>query len=600
MIRPIQQVVQRLHRPSWTTWLSVAVGLLVSGLQAGELEVRVRAVSGDAPLRIDQTVLTNAVGERVTVSRLDFLLSDFRFVLGDGSERPSGTRAAFVGMARGRRTLFLRDFPAEQVRAVRFRIGLPPELDRIDVQALPSDDPLNPSVNGLHWGWLGGFVFLALEGNGRTSAGVDDGFSHHLAGSALAMPVELPLDRGAEGGVVWDLDVGRMLREVPAARLGSSSHSRAGDRLAIDLAAAAVRAFRAQTPRVASSPVPAAERAASPGSGGSIGAGVETVASLGAGTTRWRFRVPSGFPIPALPRDNPLTVEGVELGRRLFEEPALSVNGSRSCASCHDVASAFVDAGHRSSRGAEGVEGDRNAMPLANLAWQGPYFWDGRAKTLREQVLMPITNPVEMHETPTNVVRKLVQAGYETSFETAFGPGGVTVDRLARALEQFLLVQVSADSKFDRVGRGESEFTDLERRGFELFFTEHDPRRGQYGADCFHCHGGPLFTDSAFHNNGLDAEDRRTDAGRARVTGNEADRGRFRTPSLRNVARTAPYMHDGRFATLEETVAHYCTGVKRASNLDPNLAKHPEGGVGLDPADQQALVAFLKTLSDLR
>jgi cytochrome c peroxidase len=211
---------------------------------------------------------------------------------------------------------------------------------------------------------------------------------------------------------------------------------------------------------------------------------------------------------------------------------------------------------------------------------------------------MPLENPVEMHETPTNVVRKLTEAGYGATFGAAFGPGGVTVDRLARALEQFLLVQVSGDSKFDRVAKGADGFTALEQRGFELFFTEHDPRRGQYGADCFHCHGGPLFTDSAFHNNGLDAEGKGSDEGRAGVTGNGADRGRFRTPSLRNVAKTAPYMHDGRFATLEEAVAHYCSGVKRAPNLDPNLAKHPDGGLGLDLADQQALVAFLRTLSD--
>ncbi len=581
-----QSIVRHLRDLSWTGLLLALAGGVAPLVQAEELAVRVQAVSGNAPLKLDDTVLTNAVGERITVGRLDFLLSDFRFVLQDGSERPSGTRAAYIGIGRGREAFVLKDLPVEKVRAVRFRVGLRPELDRIAVDALAPDDPLNPLVNGLHWGWLGGFVFLALEGNGRDGAGVEGGFSYHLAGAALEMPVELPLSRRPGDASVWVLDVGRMLLEVPAARLGSSSHSRNGDRLAADLAAAVARAFRVEMPQVASLPAALPVTAS------------KAAASSGSGTTPWRFQVPAGFTIPALPRDNPLTVEGVELGHRLFQEPLLSVNGSQSCASCHDGAAAFVDAGRRFSRGAEGVEGDRNAMPLANLAWQGPYFWDGRAKSLREQVLMPLGNPVEMHETPTNVVRKLTEAGYGTSFGAAFGPGGVTVDRLARALEQFLLVQVSGDSKFDRVARGADGFTALEQRGFELFFTEHDPRRGQYGADCFHCHGGPLFTDSAFHNNGLDAEGKGSDEGRAGVTGNGADRGRFRTPSLRNVAKTAPYMHDGRFATLEEAVAHYCSGVKRASNLDPNLAKHPDGGVGLDLADQQALVAFLRTLSD--
>jgi cytochrome c peroxidase len=131
-----------------------------------------------------------------------------------------------------------------------------------------------------------------------------------------------------------------------------------------------------------------------------------------------------------------------------------------------------------------------------------------------------------------------------------------------------------------------------------LFSTEYDPRRGQFGADCFHCHGGPLFQSQAFANNGLDEHS--ADPGRAKVTGNVRDEGKFAVPSLRNAALTAPYMHDGRFKTLEEAVEHYVTGVRRSATLDPNLAKHPDGGVPLSRADQQALVAFLKTLTDER
>ena len=125
--------------------------------------------------------------------------------------------------------------------------------------------------------------------------------------------------------------------------------------------------------------------------------------------------------------------------------------------------------------------------------------------------------------------------------------------------------------------------------------TEYEPRTGQFGADCFHCHGGPLFSDHQFHNNGLAPDD--ADPGRFRVTNNEADRNKFSTPSLRNIARTAPYMHDGRFATLEEVVAHYDHGVTRTPTLDPNLAKHPPEGLNLSEADQRALVAFLKSLN---
>jgi len=144
--------------------------------------------------------------------------------------------------------------------------------------------------------------------------------------------------------------------------------------------------------------------------------------------------------------------------------------------------------------------------------------------------------------------------------------------------------------------RGEAQLSDLEKRGFELFMTEFDPRRQQFGADCFHCHGGPLFASQTFANNGLDSVF--NDPGRAKVTSESADQGKFATPSLRNVEVTAPYMHDGRFATLEEVIEHYSTGVKRSETLDPNLAKHPDGGLHLSNEDKTALVAFLKTLTD--
>src|ERR1043166_33666 len=143
---------------------------------------------------------------------------------------------------------------------------------------------------------------------------------------------------------------------------------------------------------------------------------------------------------------------------------------------------------------------------------------------------------------------------------------------------------------------GEVEFSDEEKRGFQLFHTEYDPPRGQFGADCFHCHGGPLFKSQGFANNGL--EGTFADVGRSLITGQESDRGKFSVPSLRNVELSGPYMHDGRFRTLDEVVEHYCTGVRRTGTLDPNLAKHPDGGVPLSDSDKRALVGFLKTLTD--
>ena len=158
-------------------------------------------------------------------------------------------------------------------------------------------------------------------------------------------------------------------------------------------------------------------------------------------------------------------------------------------------------------------------------------------------------------------------------------------------------MQVSFNSKFDRVIVGEAKFTAEEQRGFELFHTEYDPYHNQFGADCFHCHGGPLFQSQSFANNGLDTNFK--DLGRYLVTGRKGDEGKFAVPSLRNVELTAPYMHDGRFEKLSKrAVEHYCTGTQPDPTLDPNLAKHPDGGVPLSEADRKALVAFLKTLTD--
>jgi len=250
------------------------------------------------------------------------------------------------------------------------------------------------------------------------------------------------------------------------------------------------------------------------------------------------------------------------------------------------------------STGAEGAKGARNAMPLFNLAWNPNYAWDGSQARIRDQARAAWINPVEMHADPAAATAVLAgDAELRRAFAAAFGDAAVTPERVTLALEQYLLTLVAADSKFDRARRGEATLTEEEGRGLALFLTEYDPVRGKRGADCFHCHGGALFSDYGLRSNGLDRVS--GDPGRAGVTGAAADRGKFKTPSLRNVALTAPYMHDGRFATLEDAVAHYDHGVQRAATLDPNLAKHPAAGLGLTAEEQRALVAFLRTLTEV-
>ena len=252
---------------------------------------------------------------------------------------------------------------------------------------------------------------------------------------------------------------------------------------------------------------------------------------------------------------------------------------------------------NRFSKGVEGRMGTRQSMPLFNLAWKTRFFWDGRAASLREQVLMPIQDHLEMDMQLEEVIQRLQDdSEVQQQFNKAFGSSDVTSEKIALALENYLLTLTSYDSKFDRVLQGQVTFTPEEQRGFELFVTENEPRSGRFGADCFHCHGGPLLSDHGFHNNGLELQP--NDPGLARTTGNDNDTGKFATPSLRNIALTAPYMHDGRFETLEEVVQHYSTGIQPSDTLDPNLAKHLQGGLALSHEDQSALVAFLKTLTD--
>jgi len=305
------------------------------------------------------------------------------------------------------------------------------------------------------------------------------------------------------------------------------------------------------------------------------------------------------FPDPELPADNPLTTEGVKLGRMLFYEKMLSRTNTQSCASCHMQQFAFTDTATL-SLGVKGLKGKRQAMSVFNMAWHtNEFFWDGRAHLLRDQSLMPIQDELEMDEKLDNVISKLQASPlYPKQFKRAFGTETVTADLLSKALEQFMMTIVSNSSKYDDYLAGKATLTPEEERGRYLFFTEYNPGFPAIsGADCQHCHSGANFENDLYMNNGLDKDVDIADIGREKVTGDPADRAKFKVPSLRNVALTAPYMHDGRFKTLEEVVNHYNL-VENSGTLDPSFQQQLPGGLLLSEADKAALVAFLKTLTD--
>jgi len=304
--------------------------------------------------------------------------------------------------------------------------------------------------------------------------------------------------------------------------------------------------------------------------------------------TPYTLVIPQGLPPMNIPSNNPLTVEGVALGKRLFYDPILSANNTQSCASCHIQETGFSETTQYST-GIDGIEGNRNAMPLINLGWQTKFFWDGGANGLESQVIGPITNPIEMHETMENVVAKLnAHAEYPDLFKAAFGSAEASSQNIMRAVAQFERTLISGNSKYDQYMRGETFLSSQELNGLSLFT---DMEKG----DCSHCHSlGSTFSDFEFRNTGLDSLP--VDEGRYLITLNSNDRGKFKTPSLRNVELTAPFMHDGRFQTLLECVQHYNTGFRYSANLDPNLSFAVKGR--MTQQEMEDLVAFMKTLTD--
>lgn len=323
-----------------------------------------------------------------------------------------------------------------------------------------------------------------------------------------------------------------------------------------------------------------------------------TIITAGSQMTPSPLQVPQLFTQninpPVIPTNNPQTIEGIALGRKLFYDPILSGDGTQSCSSCHMAGFSFTDSA-KFSTGITGAMGYRQSMPLFNLAWNydEKFFWDGRSGTLEIQVLDPVVNPIEMNNTWVNAVASLqTNPSYPTLFNAAFGTATIDSILVAKALAQFERTLISANSKFDRFLLGQESLTTNEINGFAIF---DDPDRG----DCAHCHGtanNPLWTDNLFHNNGLDATF--TDLGRGLITGDPNDDGKFKTPSLRNLAYSAPYMHDGRFQTLDEVIDHYSTGVTISATIDPLMELQSNGGSNLTPSEKDDLKAFLLALSD--
>ena len=285
-----------------------------------------------------------------------------------------------------------------------------------------------------------------------------------------------------------------------------------------------------------------------------------------------------------VPESNPLTAEKIALGRRLFFDARLSADGTLSCAGCHDPARAFTD-GRRTSVGVGGRVGRRNAPALLNRGYGAAFFWDGRASSLEEQVLGPIEHPDELASTVDAVLARLQQDPvYGASFESAFGRS-INRDDLARALASYVRSLVAGDSPVDRYLAGEREALSFEEQeGLRVF-------RGK--ANCTACHLGPLFSDERFHNTGVAwAGGTLTDEGRGTVTGRPEHRGAFKTPTLRHVAETSPYMHDGSIWSLEGVIDFYDRGGNSNPNLDPELRP-----LRLTAGEKAVLVAFLRALS---
>lgn len=296
--------------------------------------------------------------------------------------------------------------------------------------------------------------------------------------------------------------------------------------------------------------------------------------------------IPAGWPKPPknIFEKNILSKEGFELGKKIFYDNRLSSDGEVSCGSCHQAFAAFSSFDHDLSHGVNNKLTTRNAPALMNLAWMKEYHWDGGANHLETQALAPITAANEMNETIENVIKKMnADSSYTKLFYQTFGSPGITTERMLKALAQFTGSLISANSKYDKVQRGEAEFTLAEAKGYTL-----------YKNNCSGCHTEPLFTDNSFRNNGT-ALNRFNDEGRKQITGLSKDSLFFKVPTLRNTQVSFPYMHDGSMYALTTVIDHYADSLDTtALNLDPLLRKK----ITINEKEKKLLLYFLFTLTD--
>lgn len=301
--------------------------------------------------------------------------------------------------------------------------------------------------------------------------------------------------------------------------------------------------------------------------------------------------VPSNFPELAYNlQNNPPTEKGFELGKKLFYDARLSSDGAVSCGFCHIQKDAFTHHGHTFSHGVGDAIGTRNTPALQNLAYQPVFMYDGAVEHLDLQAIVPITSPIEMNGNLNNILNMMKgDAGYQKLYKQAFVDGQINSENMLKALGQFMVVLTSSDSKFDKYRRNEpgGNFSEPERLGYEVFNNK-----------CASCHATDLMTDNSFRNNGLAVNPAINDKGRFLATENVADLYKFKVPSLRNVEKTAPYMHDGRFGSLESVLNHYASGIVDSPTLDPILKQNQTLGIALSATEKQQLIAFLKTLTD--
>lgn len=301
-----------------------------------------------------------------------------------------------------------------------------------------------------------------------------------------------------------------------------------------------------------------------------------------------------------IPADNPTTKQGVYLGRLLFYETALSANNKLSCASCHQQEKAFTD-GNALSEGVDHVLSTRNSMSLVNLLWARKFFWDGRTGSLEDQAAVPLSNPHEMGQELAVSSQKLQKTpSYPALFKLVFGDTTINGERIIKAIAQFERTLISANSRYDQYLRKTYQPNQQELKGMTLFNQFPQPEKSIRGANCAHCHGGVKTYMELFHNNGLDSIPK--DAGMEALTGLPADRGRFKVPTLRNIALTGPYMHDGRFNTLEEVVDHYNDHIRQSASLSSFLQQESNEigsqSLKLLPQEKKAIIAFLNMLTD--